>query len=110
MVAVAEGVLQPTFGLYAPGGARGAAGGAEPDAPLTRTVETLDPVHVALPGALVRSVNTPEDLAEAEELLGEPDGPQARRIATSAIANTIWRDAQRPRRGSPPRAGPPRRS
>ena len=43
---------------------------APPDAPLTRTVEALDPARVALPAALVRSVNTPEDLAEAEALLG----------------------------------------
>jgi hypothetical protein len=43
---------------------------AGPDAPLTRTVEALDPVRVALPPPLVRSVNTPEELAAAEEELG----------------------------------------
>jgi hypothetical protein len=32
-------------------------------------VEALDPGRVALPSALVRSVNTPEDLAEAEAAL-----------------------------------------
>ena len=44
---------------------------AEPDAPLTRTVEALDPARVALPPGLVRSVNTPEELAEAEALLAD---------------------------------------
>jgi molybdopterin-guanine dinucleotide biosynthesis protein A len=69
VVATADGVLQPTFGLYAPA-ALDVLRSAEPDAPLTRTVEELDPVRVALPAALVRSVNTPEDLAEAEAQLG----------------------------------------
>ena len=68
VVAVAGGVLQPTFGLYAPA-ALEQLRAAPADAPLTRTVEALDPAHVALPAGLVRSVNTPEDLAEAEELL-----------------------------------------
>jgi molybdopterin-guanine dinucleotide biosynthesis protein A len=68
-VASAAGVLQPTFGVYAPA-ALPVLRAAAPDAPLTRTVEALDPVRVALPAALVRSVNTPEDLAEAELLLG----------------------------------------
>jgi molybdenum cofactor guanylyltransferase len=69
VVATADGVLQPTFGLYAPA-ALDVFRGAPPDAPLTRTVEALDPARVALPAALVRSVNTPEDLAEAEAQLG----------------------------------------
>ena len=69
VVATADGVLQPTFGLYAPA-ALEVLRAAAPDAPLTRTVEALDPARVALPAALVRSVNTPEDLAEAEVLLG----------------------------------------
>ncbi len=68
VVAVADGTLQPTFALYAPAALEHLRA-APADAPLTRTVEALDPVHVALPAALVRSVNTPEDLAEAEELL-----------------------------------------
>jgi molybdopterin-guanine dinucleotide biosynthesis protein A len=68
VVAAAEGVLQPVFGLYAPS-ALAPLRRAEPDAPLTATVEGLDPVRVALPPALVRSVNTPEELAEAEEML-----------------------------------------
>jgi molybdenum cofactor guanylyltransferase len=69
VVATADGVLQPTFGLYAPA-ALDVLRAAPPDAPLTRTVEALDPARVALPAALVRSVNTPEDLAEAAQLLG----------------------------------------
>jgi molybdopterin-guanine dinucleotide biosynthesis protein A len=68
VVAVAGGVLQPTFGLYAPA-ALEQLRAAPADAPLTRTVEALDPAHVALPAGLVRSVNTPDDLAAAEELL-----------------------------------------
>ena len=68
VVAAAAGVLQPVFGLYGPA-ALAPFGQAEEDAPLTRAVESLDPVRVALPPALVRSVDTPEELAEAEELL-----------------------------------------
>lgn len=69
VVATADGLLQPTFGLYAPAALAGLRAAPE-DAPLTRAVEGLDPVRVALPAALVRSVNTPEELAEAAELLG----------------------------------------
>jgi molybdopterin-guanine dinucleotide biosynthesis protein A len=68
VVAVAGGVLQPTFGLYAPAALerlRAAPAGA----PLTRTVESLDPARVALPAALVRGVNTPAELAAAEREL-----------------------------------------
>ena len=68
VVATAAGVLQPTFGLYAPA-ALEALRAAPPDASLTGTVEALEPARVALPPALVRSVNTPEELAEAVALL-----------------------------------------
>jgi molybdopterin-guanine dinucleotide biosynthesis protein A len=68
VVAVSEGVLQPVLGLYAPA-ALEALRAAPPDAPLTTTVESLDPGRVALPPTLVRSVDTPEDLAEAEALM-----------------------------------------
>ena len=44
MLATAEGVLQPTFGLYAPA-ALDVLRNPSPDAPLTRTVEALDPVQ-----------------------------------------------------------------
>jgi molybdenum cofactor guanylyltransferase len=67
-VAVSEAVLQPVLGVYAP-----AALAALREAPdgqsLTATVEGLDPVRVALPPAIVRSVNTPEELAEAKSAL-----------------------------------------
>ena len=72
VVAVSEGVLQPVLGLYAPA-ALGALRDAPADAPLTATLEALDPVRVALPPAIVRSVNTPEDLAEAEDALFPQD-------------------------------------
>jgi molybdenum cofactor guanylyltransferase len=68
VVATAGGVLQPTFALYAPA-ALEALRTAPDDAPLARTVEQLQPARVALPPALVSSVNTPEDLANAEALL-----------------------------------------
>jgi molybdopterin-guanine dinucleotide biosynthesis protein A len=67
-VAVAGGVLQPVLGLYAPQ-ALDMLRKAPPDAPLTRTIEQLDPVRVALPPPLVRSVNTPEELTAAENEL-----------------------------------------
>jgi molybdenum cofactor guanylyltransferase len=68
VLAIAGGVLQPVLGLYAPaalGPLREAADGA----PLTETVERLEPLRVALPPGIVRSVDTPEDLAEAEAAL-----------------------------------------
>ena len=68
VVAVAGGVLQPVFGLYAPAVLEQLLA-APADAPLTATVESLDPARVALPPPIVRSVDTPEDLAEAERLL-----------------------------------------
>jgi molybdenum cofactor guanylyltransferase len=70
VVATVEAVLQPTFGLYTPA-ALEAMRAAPSDAPLTRTVESLDPVRVALPPGLVRSVNTAEQLANAEALLAQ---------------------------------------
>jgi molybdopterin-guanine dinucleotide biosynthesis protein A len=69
-VAVAAGVLQPTFGLYALTALETLSEAPE-GAPLTDTVAALEPVRVALPPRLVRSVNTPEELAAAEaELAG----------------------------------------
>ena len=68
VVAAADGVLQPTFGIYAPA-ALDVLRAAPADAPLRRTVEELDPTRVALPARLVLSVNTPEQLAEAEQLM-----------------------------------------
>jgi molybdenum cofactor guanylyltransferase len=64
-VAVAGGVLQPVFGVYSPV-ALDTLRAADSDAALTATVESMDPVRVALPPPLVRSVNTPDDLALLE--------------------------------------------
>jgi molybdopterin-guanine dinucleotide biosynthesis protein A len=64
-IAVADGVLQPVLGLYAPD-VLAALTAAEPNAPLTRTVEGLGPELVPLPSQQVRSIDTPEDLASAE--------------------------------------------
>jgi molybdopterin-guanine dinucleotide biosynthesis protein A len=71
VVAMAQGTLQPVLGLYAPA-ALTVLRDAPPDAPLTRTIEALDPVRVALPAALVASVNTPEELREADTRLAQP--------------------------------------
>jgi molybdopterin-guanine dinucleotide biosynthesis protein A len=60
-VAAAGGALCPVFGVYAPA-ALEVMRGAPEGAPLRETVEALDPVRVALPPALLRSVNAPEDL------------------------------------------------
>lgn len=68
VLAAADGVLQPTFGVYA-AQALETLNAAEPDASLTSTVEKLQPTRVAFPMRLVRSVNTPEELEEAEKLL-----------------------------------------
>lgn len=68
VVAASDGVLQPTFGVYAPQ-ALDTLRAAPADARLTDTVEGLNPTRVAFPARLMMSVNTPEDLAEAEELL-----------------------------------------
>jgi molybdopterin-guanine dinucleotide biosynthesis protein A len=70
VVAVADGVLQPVFAVYAPA-ALAALTAAPDDAPLTRTVEGLSPTRVALPARVVRSVNTPEELADAERALAQ---------------------------------------
>lgn len=69
VVAMAAGRLQPVFGVYAPS-ALGRLREAPEGAALTATVEALAPVRVALPPALVRSVNTPEELRGAEAELG----------------------------------------
>jgi molybdenum cofactor guanylyltransferase len=68
VVAAADGVLQPTFAVYAPQ-ALDTLKAAPPDASLTSTVEQLDPTRVAFPMRLVRSVNTRDELEEAERML-----------------------------------------
>jgi molybdopterin-guanine dinucleotide biosynthesis protein A len=64
-VAVAGGVLQPVLALYTPA-ALATLLEAEPNEPLTRTVERLDPIRVEVPAAHARSVDTPDQLAAAE--------------------------------------------
>jgi molybdenum cofactor guanylyltransferase len=64
-VAVAAERLQPVLGLYTPD-VLPALKAAEPDAPLTRTVEALAPRRIPVPPEQVRSVDTPGDLASAE--------------------------------------------
>ncbi len=69
-VAVGDGVMQPTLAVYRPEALPGLRA-APLDAPLTQTVETLDPLRVELPAACLRSVNEPADLRVAEmELVG----------------------------------------
>lgn len=68
VVASAGGVSQPLFALYAPA-ALELLRAAPADAALTATVESLRPARVALPAAVVRSVNTPAELAGAENHL-----------------------------------------
>jgi molybdopterin-guanine dinucleotide biosynthesis protein A len=60
-VAAAEGEMCPVFGVYAPE-ALETLRIAPSDAPLRATIEALDPARVALPPALLRSVNTLGDL------------------------------------------------
>lgn len=67
-VAVADGVLQPLLGVYAPACLE-VFRRAPRDTALTATVESLDPVRVELPARVVWSVDTPEELAEAEAAL-----------------------------------------
>ena len=60
-VAVGEGEMCPVFGVYAPE-TLAPLRAAKPDAPLRETVDALDPARVALPPAVLRSVNAPDDL------------------------------------------------
>jgi molybdopterin-guanine dinucleotide biosynthesis protein A len=68
-VGVAGGVVQPLFAVYAPA-ALDELRAAAPDARLTDVVQALRPARVAVPPPIVRSINTPEELAEAEAELG----------------------------------------
>jgi molybdopterin-guanine dinucleotide biosynthesis protein A len=68
-VAVAGGVLQPVLALYTPA-ALATLREAEPNEPLTRTVERLDPIRIEVPAGQARSIDTPEELAAAEAELG----------------------------------------
>jgi molybdenum cofactor guanylyltransferase len=70
VVATADAILQPTFGLYTPAAIE-AMRAAPEHAPLTETIESIGPVRVALPPALVRSIGSAEQLADAEALLAQ---------------------------------------
>ena len=72
-VAVAGGRLQPLLGAFGPAALRPLRAAA-PDAPLTATVEALDPARVEVPEGAVRSVDTPEDLRRAEAELRAAGG------------------------------------
>jgi molybdopterin-guanine dinucleotide biosynthesis protein A len=60
-VAVGGGEMCPVFAVYAPD-TLDVLRAAPDDAPLRETVAALDPVRVALPPPLLRSVNEPGDL------------------------------------------------
>ena len=68
-VAVTGGRLQPVLGAYSPA-ALPVLRAAAPDEPLTRIVERLDPVRVEVSQDAARSIDTRDDLAEAERRLG----------------------------------------
>jgi molybdopterin-guanine dinucleotide biosynthesis protein A len=69
-IARAGGRLQPLLGVYDPAWLP-ALQAAEPDAPLTRTVEALAPDTLPLPEAVVRSIDTPEALRSAQQRADE---------------------------------------
>lgn len=66
--AFCDGRLEPLLAAYAPEALEVLAE-APSDEPLRRTVESLMPVLVDVPPEVVFNVNTPEDLAQAEERL-----------------------------------------
>lgn len=76
-VAEVDGRLEPLLALYGPGDAAALEAALEARAPLRHAMEGLDPVRLGEgelrrfgdPALLVRSINTPEDLAEAARLL-----------------------------------------
>jgi molybdopterin-guanine dinucleotide biosynthesis protein A len=63
--------LEPLLGVYLPR-ALPALASAPADAPLRRSVAALEPVRVPIPRRLLRSVNTPAELATAEDELAGP--------------------------------------
>ena len=83
VVAVADGVLQPLLAVYSPSSLP-VLKAAPPDAPLTRTVESLNPIRVEVPPAITRSIDTPEQLAREQRparAQRERDLPEAERDA-----------------------------
>jgi molybdopterin-guanine dinucleotide biosynthesis protein A len=75
-VAVAAGVLQPVLAVYSPS-ALAILDAAARDEPLTRTVERLDPIRIEVPAEQARSIDTPEQLADAERELCPQQQPDA---------------------------------
>lgn len=65
-IATAGGRLQPLLGVYRPEWLP-ALRSAEPDAPLTRTIEPLGAPLLELPEELLRSIDTPEALRSAQQ-------------------------------------------
>lgn len=72
--AVGERGLEPLLAFYTPR-ALPALRGAPAAAPLRATVESLDPVRVELPQSVLKSVNTPADLASVAAGLGATRTP-----------------------------------
>jgi molybdenum cofactor guanylyltransferase len=68
VVGEAEGRPQPVFGVYSPQ-ALGRLRAAPPDSPLYALLARLDVARVPLPAAVVRSVDTSDELAAAEREL-----------------------------------------
>jgi molybdopterin-guanine dinucleotide biosynthesis protein A len=77
-VAEADGVLQPVFAVYMPS-ALDRLRAAPPGAALREVLESLRVTRVPLPADVVRSVDTPEDLAAAERELLRRGTPLPRR-------------------------------
>src|SRR4051812_10838791 len=71
--AVAAGVVQPVLAAFAHE-ALEPLRSAPADAPLTRSILALDPALTELPARVVRSVDTPEELAAAERELRRAPG------------------------------------
>ncbi len=71
VVADAGGRLEPALAVYRHGALRQLSGAVTGE-PLTRTVESLEPVRVSLASEVVRSVNTPAQLADAATELAGP--------------------------------------
>jgi molybdenum cofactor guanylyltransferase len=73
-----DGRLEPLLALYGPGAATALRGALADELPLREAVAALGPTEIGAgelarfgdPGRLAFSVNTPDDLAEAERRLG----------------------------------------
>jgi molybdopterin-guanine dinucleotide biosynthesis protein A len=73
VVAVADGRIQPAFGLYRPAALGLLKAAVRDEGSLTSAVEALSPTVCDFPAAVLRGVNTPEELTAAElALSGAP--------------------------------------